>query len=37
VLDDGSPDVLTGASGLDWFFALYGDVATDQHTAETLA
>jgi Ca2+-binding RTX toxin-like protein len=34
VLDDGSVDRLTGASGLDWFFDGDGDVITDDHAGE---
>jgi PKD repeat protein len=34
VIDDGEADLLTGTSGLDWFFAGVGDFLTDDHDDE---
>jgi hypothetical protein len=34
VLDDGSPDILTGSRGMDWFFVFAGDTVTGRHRGE---
>src|SRR5262249_30942192 len=36
VFDDREPDMLTGSSGIDWFFAGFGDTITDWHDNEPL-
>jgi PKD repeat protein len=36
VLDDGEADVLTGASGQDWFFLDVGDSITDERSSELI-
>jgi Ca2+-binding RTX toxin-like protein len=36
VIDDGEADLLTGTSGLDWFFAGVADFLTDDHDDETV-
>jgi len=37
VLDDGQVDMLTGASGLDWFFVGDGDIVTRIQDSETIS
>jgi Ca2+-binding RTX toxin-like protein len=36
VFDDGAADLLTGAAGMDWFFAGNTDKITDRHPAEVI-
>ena len=37
VFDDGTADLLTGAAGMDWFFAENSDKVTDRHNSEVIA
>jgi hypothetical protein len=36
VFDDGTLDILAGASGLDWFFISLGDLVTRIQNSETV-
>jgi PKD repeat protein len=36
VFDDGAADLLTGAAGMDWFFARANDKITDRHPSEVV-